>query len=163
MLLFVFGTPLKFHSPGWPQVPFQIRPVTPNQLAFSVALICKCSRLSSGSWRLETTSCYWTFVTLYEMVTVYLQTIYNIIPRKEEEWREGEHNPKTKKLKWFLRYFPPPLTFLKYVYILIYVCECFACMYVCVPYTCIMSKGQKEATRLSTTGVIDGCELPCRC
>lgn len=43
-----------------------------------------------------------------------------------------------------------------------FMCECFACMYICIPYAYSAPVGQKSV-RSSGTGVIDRSELPCWC
>lgn len=48
----------------------------------------------------------------------------------------------------------------KGLFILSYMFECFAYMYVCVPHVCLVTM---EAGRSFGTGIRDGCELPCMC
>lgn len=51
----------------------------------------------------------------------------------------------------------------KVLFRLFYVCECFPCLYVCVPYVFLCPWRSEDGTKISGTGVTDVYKPPCEC
>jgi hypothetical protein len=51
--------------------------------------------------------------------------------------------------------------FLIFIFILFYLCECFACVHGCAPHVCLVPQGLEEGIRVPRTEFRNSCKLSC--